>query len=66
VIIQNVDEAVGAATAAPAASTPTPKPATTPKGFPQGSRIARNEFVANRGFKVYNAEGKLIGYAQEE
>jgi hypothetical protein len=63
---ENVDEAVGAATAAPAASTPTPKPATTPKGFPQGSRIARNEFVANRGFKVYNAEGKLIGYAQEE
>ena len=54
-----------AASAASAPSTPAPKPATTPEGFPPGSRIARNEFVAGKGFKVYNAEGKLIGYAQE-
>lgn len=54
-----------AATAVPLPSTPAPKPATTPEGFPPGSKIARNEFVAGKGFKVYNAEGKLIGYAQE-
>lgn len=51
--------------AASAPSAQAPKPATTPEGFPPGSRIARNEFVAGKGFKVYNAEGKLIGYAQE-
>lgn len=57
--------AVPPRTPSAAPSTPAPKPATTPEGFPPGSRIARNEFVAGKGFKVYNAEGKLIGYAQE-
>lgn len=57
----------GAGRAGQAASTPTAKPATTatPEGFPPGSRIARNEFVEGKGYKVYNAAGKLIGYAQE-
>lgn len=55
--------AAASATSAPSAQAP--KPATTPEGFPPGSKIARNEFVAGKGFKVYNAEGKLIGYAQE-